>query len=201
MLPAPPFRNFPNFAGRSTKRHRFPATAKAGHGCLFRHPALIQHINAVCVNHVGQRWEMRITVFFPAKARICSIISFSLSTSMLEVASSKRYTGLSWSRARAQCQPLPLSAGKVGALFQQLGVQPLFRAQKALQVHLLQHLPQPIIRSVRVSQKQIFPDGAGKQVAVVADVGDMLHQTGFGDLRQGSFPYSDRARCNLCCVP
>ena len=46
-------------------------------------------------------WEISRTVFVFAISRITSMMSFSLSTSMFEVTSSKIYTGVSCKSARA----------------------------------------------------------------------------------------------------
>ena len=76
------------------------------------------------------------------------MMSFSLSTSMLEVASSKIYTGLLWSSARAKasrwhCPPDRLEARSSNGVS-----QPLLLPQEARQLHLLQHLPQLLLRGL-----------------------------------------------------
>ena len=68
---------------------------------VFGDVSAIQHIDVVRPHHICQPVEMRSTVLVFASRWISAMMSFSLSTSMLEVASSKMYTGLSCKSALA----------------------------------------------------------------------------------------------------
>ena len=75
-----------------------------------------------------------------------------------------------------QCQTLTLSSGKITSLFQDRSLQPLFSLQKVCQTYLFQYLPQFFLRSLRASHAQVFPYRSAEQIALVTDIGDILHQ-------------------------
>ena len=89
------------------------------------------------------------------------MMSFSLSTSMLEVASSKRYTGLRRRRPRARASRCRWPPERLDAPLQQLGGEALLpHPEEGRQVHLLQRLPQLLLSGIGAGQAQVLLYGA-----------------------------------------
>ena len=90
-------------------------------------------------------------------------------------------------------EPLALPARKVRGLFEELRLQPVLAAQEIRQIDALQHRPErAVVRAGRAHQK-VFAHRALEEVALVADIGQLLHQAVLRDAAQLDAADRDRA--------
>ena len=73
-------------------------------------------------------------------------------------------------------QALALAAGEVLSSFGEPGVQPRFASEKVCQIHLIEGLPELVVPGIGPAHEEVVPHGALEQIALVADIGDVLHQ-------------------------
>ena len=160
-----------------------------GMGPLFHHTSPVQHINVICVYHIGQAVGDEDYRLVPRQnTNLFHNVIFTLH---INVGGSfiKEVHRTIVEQSPGQGQTLPLPTGKIGTLLQKLGIQSLFGAQKVSQIDLIQHLPQFTILSIGFSQHKILPDRSPEEIAVVTDVGDVPHQTVLPNLRQRDLPH------------
>ena len=81
-------------------------------------------------------------------------------------------------------QSLALAAGKVASFLQNRCGQPLLCLQKSPQIHLTQRFAHLFLCGVRFSHPQVVLHSSFKQVAVVTDQSDLIHQAVFLYLRK-----------------
>ena len=78
-----------------------------------------------------------------------------------------------------QRKPLALPARKVRGIFHKERVKAALGFQKSCQVRPFQYRPELPVRRIRLSHQKILPHGAFEQIALMADIGDVLHQFRF----------------------
>ena len=163
----------------------------------FGNRTLVQNVNVVRTGHIGQpvgdqndgfvlcqRVDLLHNVVFTFYVDVgCGFVE-DVNRAVVE-------------QCPGQSQPLALAAGKVAGLFVQPGVQSLLTAQEVRQLHLFQHGPQTLVVRFGPAHPQIVPDGALEQIALMADIGEVLHQALFPDVRQGHAAHGDTAGVSL----
>ncbi len=150
----------------------------------FRHVSMLHHVDTVGNRHIGQAVGNQDDGLLPRQPMnlphdVVLTLHIDIGGGFIE-----NIDRAVVEQGPGQRQSLALAAGKVGGLLRQGRVQSVLAFQEVRQLYPLQHGPQLAVGSAWPGRGQVFPHGAFEQVALVADVGQVLHQAFLGKLRQ-----------------
>ena len=158
----------------------------------FDDAALIQHIDVIRICHISKAvGDQNDRLSFSQCMDLSHDVVFTLHIDIGGGFIENIDRAVMEQRSR-QGQALALTAGEVGCLFVQKGIQPFFASQEVGQIYLLQHLPESILSGIGPSHQKILPDGSLEQVALMADVSKVFHETCFADFAEGHTANDDR---------